>query len=234
MDVAERAIMKPDVALVVPAAGQGSRMGGTPKQFRLLGGSPVLLQTLRVFDRHPRVGSMIIAVAETEVEGIRKLLGEAGLRARVQVVAGGETRQASVHAALKAVPVDVEFVLVHDAVRPFVPTSVIEEVIASAQAHGAAVPAVPVADTLRRAEGGVFGETVPREGLYLVQTPQGFRRALLEDAYARATVEVTDDAALVQALGHPIRLVVGDRANVKLTTPDDWALAEALWGRRGA
>jgi 2-C-methyl-D-erythritol 4-phosphate cytidylyltransferase len=232
MNDEQRSPSPPSVALVVPAAGQGTRMGGLPKQFRLLGGAPVLVHTLRAFEGHPDIGTIIVAVAPAEVEEVRARVTEAGLRSEVQVVAGGASRQASVAAALAAVPETVDLVLVHDAVRPFVTAALVDAVIVAARTHGAAVPAVPVADTLRRAEGDVFGETVPRDGLFLVQTPQGFDRALLQQAHACATAEATDDAALVQALGHAVHLVPGDRANVKLTTPDDWAMAEALWAAR--
>ncbi len=218
-----------DVAVVVPAAGQGTRMGGAPKQYRPLGGAPVLAQTLRRFGAHPAVRVLVVAVPAPDVEAVAGMLEVAGLGAEVRVVAGGVSRQQSVAHALAVLPEGVEVVLVHDAVRPFVTSVLVDAVIDEARAHGAAVPAIPVADTLRHADGETFGGTVPRDGLFLVQTPQGFRRALLDAAYARAALEATDDAALVQALGHVVHLVPGDRANLKLTTPDDWVLAQALW-----
>ncbi len=227
------------VGLVIPAAGQGLRMGGgVPKQARLLGGVPVLARTLARLTAHPDVTVAVVAVPEADLDAYRAMLdGVARVGVEVQVVAGGASRQASVAAAVAALPEGIDIVLVHDAVRPFVPPSVIAAVVDAARAHGAAVPAVPVADTLRRASvdaggGGVFGATVPRDGLFQVQTPQGFRadllRAALAHAAATATPDATDDAALVAALGHRVRLVSGDRRAFKLTTPDDWALAEAL------
>lgn len=218
------------VAVVVPAAGNGSRMGGAPKQFRPLGGAPVLVQTLRRFDAYADTCALIVAAPEGDIAETRALLLAAGFRAPVTVVAGGATRQQSVARAVEALPPACEVVLVHDAVRPFVSPDVIEAVVAEARLYGAAAPAIPIADTVRRAEGAAFGETVPRDGLYLIQTPQAFRCALLAEAHAHPlAAEATDDAALVMAAGHAVRLVAGTPRNFKLTTPDDWALAEALW-----
>ena len=219
----------PDAAVVVPAAGQGTRMGGgTPKQLRDLGGEPVLVRTLRRFDKHPAVGALVVAASADALGEVDALLRGAGFATPVVVVAGGSSRRASVERALDAVPDALDLVLVHDAVRPFVTRELLDAVLTATRADGAAVPAIPVADTLRRAERGLFGETVPRDGLYLVQTPQGFRRAVLAAAYAASDSDTTDDAALVAATGYAVRLVPGDRRNLKLTTPDDWALAEAL------
>jgi 2-C-methyl-D-erythritol 4-phosphate cytidylyltransferase len=148
------------------------------------------------------------------------------------VVSGGDSRQASVHNGLGAVPAPVEVVLVHDAVRPFVPGRRVTAVIQEARAHGAAAPALPVADTLREADDTLFGETVPRSGLYRMQTPQGFRRAWIEEAHraaAQAEAPATDDVGLVQGIGRPVRLVEGDRRNFKITTPGDWQMAQQLW-----
>ena len=228
------------VAVVIPAAGQGLRMGGgVPKQARRLGGVPVLARTLARLTAHPDVTVAVVAVPEADLNAYRAMLGGAARAGvEVRVVAGGASRQASVAAAVAALPEDVAVVLVHDAVRPFVPLPVVAAVVEAARAHGAAVPAVPLADTLRRASveagggGGVFGVTVARDGLFQVQTPQGFRADLLRAAIAHAATtgapDATDDAALVAALGHAVRLVPGDRRAFKLTTPDDWALAEAL------
>lgn len=219
-----------DVAVIVPAAGQGTRMGGeTPKQYLDLGGAPVLVQTLRALAAHPHVGAAVLAVSPGAVAEANAVLRAAPLGLPVYAVPGGASRRASVEAALAALPPEAAVVLIHDAVRPFVPLRLLDDVIAAARTFGAAVPAVPVADTLRRADGRTFGATVDRDGLYAVQTPQGFQRDLLERAYAEVPDDTTDDAALVAALGHAVRLVPGDRRNLKLTTPDDLALARALW-----
>ena len=208
-------------------------MGGAPKQFRLLGGKPLLVQTLRVFERHPDVGAVVVAAPVGEVDGLQEMLRGEGFSKRTDVVAGGATRQASVALALAAVPAQTDVVLVHDAVRPFAEPEHVRAVIEAARTSGAAALAVPVADTLRRGTGaGTFGETVPRQGLYRMQTPQGFRRGWLQAAHEAARRDglvATDDVELVQRLGHAVQVVLGSARNFKITTPADWELAQALW-----
>ena len=207
-------------------------MGGVPKQFRLLGEAPVLVQTLRAFERHPAVGRCIVATAESEVAVVEAMLASYGLDARV--VSGGATRQESVGRGLTALPDEVEVVLVHDAVRPFIAAERIAAVIKAVQEHGAAALAVPVADTLRRGDAGTFGDTVERADLWRMQTPQAARLRLLREAHAQATAEGflgTDEVELLQRAGHAVRLVEGDAHHLKLTHPGDWAIAEVLWQR---
>ncbi len=218
---------------MLPAGGSGSRMGGGPddpaKQFRNLGGAPVLVQTLRAFARHPDVERAVVVVpAGEEAEVARRL---AGYDLSAAVVGGGPTRQASVANGVRALPASVDLVLVHDAVRPFVAADVIARVIEASRTWGAAAAAVPLADTLRQGgDGPLFGETVPRAGLWAMQTPQGARRDWLERAFANAAgFLATDEVGLLQRAGHPVRIVEGDTRNVKLTRPSDWALARALW-----
>ena len=218
------------VGVVLPAGGAGRRMGGdVPKQFRALGGAPVLVQTLRAFARHEAVGPAVAVVPAGEEAETGRLLREHG--AEATVVAGGPTRQASVANGVAALPPGVGLVLVHDAVRPFVAGAVIARVVGAAREGGAAAAAVPVADTLRRGGAGpLFGETVDRAGLWAMQTPQAARRDWLTRAAANAGRAVaTDEVGLLQAAGYPVRIVEGDARNVKLTRPSDWALAEALW-----
>ncbi|MFB6274027.1 MAG: 2-C-methyl-D-erythritol 4-phosphate cytidylyltransferase [Salinibacter sp.] len=221
-----------EVAVLVPAAGRGRRLGGTPKQFRMLGGRPLLVQVLLLFEQHPAVGSIVVAAPSDHLQEVTDRLQAEGLSSLSAVVTGGEDRQASVRHALRAVPDPVEFVLVHDAARPFVAADQVQAVVDTVHAEGAASLAVPVADTLRQGEGEILGDTVPREDLYRMQTPQGARRDWLEAAHrkaAREDVVATDDVALVQHLGHDVPLVPGHRRNFKITTPDDWALAQQLW-----
>lgn len=218
--------------MVLPAGGAGSRMaasGAPPKQFRRLGDAPVLVQSLRAFARHPAVGPAVVVVPAGEEEATASVLAAHGVEAAV--VAGGPTRQASVARGVAALPEGVRLVLVHDAVRPFVSGAVISRVVEAVREAGAAAAAVPVADTLRRGgDGALFGETVPREGLWAMQTPQGARRDWLEAAHAAAGALVaTDEVGLLQAAGRPVRIVDGDARNVKITRPSDAALAEALW-----
>lgn len=222
------------VAVVVPAAGRGTRLGGRPKQLRRLGDASLLVQTLRRFERHPVVDHLVVVAPEAEqarraVEGD---LNAATLSKLRRIVTGGPSRQASVYRGVQAVPDGAEIVLVHDAVRPFVYSEHIQAVIDAIRAGGAAALAVPVTDTLRRSAGDRFGETVPRDDLYHMQTPQGARRDWLDDAHARAARDgwtATDDVALLQRAGYPVRVVRGSRHNIKVTTAADWTLAQLLW-----
>jgi len=232
MDAADPSAKADEVAVLVPAAGRGRRLGGTPKQFRTLGDRPLLVQVLLLFEQHPGVGHVVVAAPEEQVPAVTDRLRAEGLSTLTAVVSGGEHRQGSVRHALRAVPDPVEVVLVHDAARPFVAAVQVQAVVQAAGADGAASLAVPVADTLRRGDDEVFGDTVPRDHLYRMQTPQGFRRDWLEEAHRRAAADgviATDDVALVQRRGHDVSLVAGHRRNFKITTPDDWTLAQHLW-----
>ena len=218
----------PSVGVVVPAGGSGRRMGGARKQYRRLGDAPVLIQSLRAFASHPAVGPLVVVVPAESMEETGRQLEAFELVA--DVVAGGDTRQASVGNGLAALPASAVWVLVHDAVRPFVSSRLISRVIEGARATGAAAPAVPVSDTLRRAEGTAFRETVSREHLWAMQTPQAARRNLLEIAYARAGASLaTDEVGLLQRAGVEVTLVDGDARNIKLTRPEDWEVALELW-----
>jgi len=221
-----------EVAVLVPAAGRGRRMGGRRKQFRSLGGRSLLAQTLHVFERHPAIECLVVAAPESEVREVSDRLRAEGITKLAAVVSGGDARQSSVRNALRAVPASVDIVLVHDAVRPFVRCDDVGGVIDAVRTHGAASLAIPVADTLRRASGETFSETVDRSDLYQMQTPQGFRREWLEQAHRRAASNgqtATDDVELVQHLGESVQVVEGSRQNFKITTPSDWRLAETLW-----
>ena len=220
------------VAVLIPAAGQGTRLGGHRKQFRRLGGEPLLVQTLRVFERHGEVDYLLVAAPVEATDALEAEFRRVGLSKLTAVVAGGDTRQASVGAALKAVPSDVEVVLVHDAVRPFVAAAHLSAVIQAVREFGAAALALPVVDTVRYGLDAHFGDTVPRAGLYRMQTPQGCRRDWFEEAHAQACrrpFQATDDVELVQRLGRPVQIVEGSPRNIKITTPEDWELAQLLW-----
>lgn len=221
------------VAVLVPTAGRGARMGGRRKQYRRLGEHPLFVQTLRIFDRHPAIDEIVVAAPPEAQDELIEMLQEARLQKVQAVVEGGAARQASVRAALQAISDDIGLVLVHDAVRPFVRAEDVQAVVATAREAGAAALAVPVSDTVRRSadEGKRFGETVPREELYRMQTPQGFRRTWLEAAHeaARGDASATDDVELVQRVDYPVRIVSGDARNFKITTPGDWELAQLLW-----
>jgi 2-C-methyl-D-erythritol 4-phosphate cytidylyltransferase/2-C-methyl-D-erythritol 2,4-cyclodiphosphate synthase len=213
---------------LILAAGRGERLGSaTPKQFLNLGGVPVLRRAVEAFLRHPRIAGVSVV---GDAEGCAAALAGLGL---APAIAGGESRQASARAGLEALAAFApEAVLIHDAARPLVPAAVIDAVLdALADGAEAAVPAVPVTDTLKRGAGGLVGETVPREGLYRVQTPQGFRfGAILAAHRAAAGRGLTDDAAVAEAAGLAVRLVAGSEENIKVTLPGDLARAEALAG----
>jgi 2-C-methyl-D-erythritol 4-phosphate cytidylyltransferase len=222
----------PSVAVLIPAGGIGARLGRrTPKQFLALGDTPILAATLRHFTRHPAVRAIVVAAPAAHLARTRRLVGRAGRRP-VDVVTGGPSRQESVWLALQAAPADAEILLVHDAVRPFIGRPLIDAVVAEAARHGAAICALPIAETVKRVREGVVETTLERAGLWGVQTPQGFRAALLREAHEKARrdgVVGTDDAMLVERLGHPVRVVRGLPGNVKITTPDDLRRAR---GRR--
>lgn len=213
------------VGVVVPAAGAGARLGpGAPKALRLLVGSPLLLHAVRRVRECPSVGPVVVAAPPLEVAAVTALL--AGLD--VTVVAGGAERQDSVRLGLAALPAEVDLVLVHDAARALVPVAVVEEVVAALRAGAqAVVPVVPVADTVKRVANDVVVATVDRSELRAVQTPQGFVRAVLEEAHA-SSASVTDDASLVEALGVPVVTVPGAPEAFKVTTRFDLLVAEAL------
>jgi len=221
---------RPRVAVLIPAGGLGTRIGSrTPKQFLRLGGAPILAMTLRHFTVHPDVAAVIVAAPAAHVARARALVAR---RRGVEVVTGGSTRQDSVWCALQAAPGECEIAVVHDAVRPFISRALIDAVLAAAEAGGAAICALPIAETVKRVRDGVVEGTLDRAGLWAVQTPQAFRTALLREAHEKARrdgVTGTDDAMLVERLGHPVRVVPGLAGNVKITTPDDLRRAR---GRR--
>lgn len=224
------------VAVVVPAGGVGLRMGGLRKQYLELAGEPVLSRALKPFLESPDVRWIVVALPADDLADPPPFL--AALGHRVQLVAGGAERTDSVRAALEAVPEEADVVLVHDAARPLVTADVIERTIAMARNGVAAVPGLPVEDTIKQvdADGRVMA-TLERRSLRRVQTPQAFPRALLMEAHRRAHDEgltATDDAALVERIGGTVVVVPGSPENIKLTSPRDLELAEAILRSRSS
>ncbi|MFD2766633.1 2-C-methyl-D-erythritol 4-phosphate cytidylyltransferase [Micromonospora eburnea] len=217
-----------DVAVLVPAAGAGVRLGpGAPKALRPLAGEPLLVHAVRRIAAAPSVHTIVVAAPAADVGAVRQLLAPV---APVAVVAGGAERQASVAAALAAVPAGPEIVLVHDAARALTPPELVESVAEAVRAgHDAVVPVLPVVDTIKEVGAGevVLG-TVDRSALRAVQTPQGFRRSVLAAAHEAAGDPLTDDAGLVEKLGVPVVCVPGSEYALKVTRPFDLALAEHL------
>ncbi len=225
------AASRPDVGVVIVAAGAGVRAGpGEPKQFRPIHGVPMLLRALRPFTSHPEVVHVVVALPAGHVQQppdwLAKLGGE-----RLGLVPGGDTRAQSVRAGLRALTPDATVVLVHDAARPFVSRETIDGVIARAREGVGAVAAVPVSDTVKEVvENRQIVRTVPRERLWRTHTPQGFPRAMLEQAYARlgGNEAATDDAEVCERAGAPLEVVPDTPQNFKVTTADDFRIAEAL------
>jgi len=228
-------ISRPDVGVLLAAAGKGERAGGEPKQFRHIAGVPMLLRALRPFAQHPRVAQLVVAlppgVVESPPEWLASVAGE-----RLLLVEGGKTRAASVRAGLRALAEECRIVLIHDAARPFVSSETIDAVM-EAVGENAVVPGVPVSDTLKRVdrETGLVVQTVDRSNLWKAQTPQAFTRSMLELAYqsvsSASIADFTDEAALVAAAGFRVELVPDSSQNIKITTADDFAIAEVMASR---
>ncbi len=223
------------VCAIVPAGGSGTRMGGTvPKQFQSLNGKPILYHTLKTLQNCRTISEIILVVPEKEYETAHTdWLGK--LEIVKKVVIGGEKRQDSVYNGFCEVSQDSEIVLVHDGVRPFLSQKMILESIDAAREYGAAITAIPVHDTIKRVDtSGLVSQTIDREGLWRVQTPQAFRYSLLLDAFNKAKSENfygTDEGALIEHLGEPVKIVEGLEQNIKITRPEDLELSKAFISR---
>ncbi len=212
------------VTAIIAAGGKGSRLGAdAPKQFLDLGGNPILAHSVRALVDHPRVSELIVALPAESAERPPSWLTSS---AKVRIVAGGARRQDSVANAFDVIT-HSDVVLIHDAARPFVSAELISRSIDAALAFGAAIAATPVSDTVKQVQPGESGPvihgTIPRDSIYLAQTPQAFKRQVLADAVAlgRSGVHATDEASLAEQAGHAVHVVEGDAGNVKITTPAD-------------
>jgi 2-C-methyl-D-erythritol 4-phosphate cytidylyltransferase len=243
------------VVVIIPAAGLGTRMAPMrgakgnakrpvlSKQFTELGGTPILIHTLRKFAAVEAVSEIWIALRENEIAGFRARLESETkdvLKKKIELVVGGEHRQQSVEHALNAVSAAADdIVLVHDAVRPFVTAEIILEVIEAAKKYGAAIAGLPAVDTVKQVErtsaGAVIKATIPRAGVVLAQTPQGFRYSVIKGAFDEASADGftgTDEASLAERSGHEVAVVMGSPRNIKITNPADMELAEFYLGLR--
>jgi 2-C-methyl-D-erythritol 4-phosphate cytidylyltransferase len=223
-------------AVVIPAAGSGARFGGpVPKQFVSLQGQPIVALTIDRFFREQSVSDILVAVAADHLARMQEIL-EHNRWGRVRLVRGGDTRQQSVLNALRvAVKNGAEFVAVHDAVRPFFSIETFQATLDGARQSGAALPVLPITDTLHRVENGVVVETARRSEWYGAQTPQCFESKLLLAALEAAESEGfsgTDEAAVVARAGHRVHVVEGDLWNIKITRPEDLRIARALFEER--
>ena len=220
------------VVAVIAAAGRSQRMGGGDKLFTLLGGKPVLVRTVNVFQVCPLVSEVVIVLAPDKLDLGRGLAEKEGWSKVSAVCAGGLRRYDSVAAGLKRIE-ECDWVIVHDGARPLVTEELISRGLTEAKETGAAVAAVPVSDTIKIAGKGLLVRRTPRrQNLWAVQTPQVFRFDIVRQAYREIKGEVTDDASLVEKLGYRVKLYSGSYRNIKLTTPTDLVLLRALWRKR--
>ena len=215
--------------VVIVAAGSASRMGGIDKVMAPLGGEPMIVRTVRAFQNCDAIASIVIVTREDLIRPISGLCRDMGKVAAV--VAGGKTRQESVHLGLNALPKGTKLAAVHDGARPLISWQVIDRVVRAANTYGAAAPAIPVKDTIKVVQGGLVKETPDRSSLAAVQTPQVFDFDLLRGALRKAEEDgatVTDDCSAVERTGMKIKIVEGDERNLKVTTPMDLKIAELL------
>ena len=227
----------------MPAGAKSKQNKAVPsKQFTELGGTPILIHTLRRFAGVDVVSGIWIALRENEIAGFRARLEKEApdvLKKKVELVVGGEHRQQSVECALNAfAATEDDIVLVHDAVRPFVTKAIIQEVIEAAEKYGAAIAGLPAVDTVkqveRTAEGALIKTTIPRADIVMAQTPQGFRYGVIKKAFDEASADGfvgTDESSLVERSGHDVAVVMGSPRNIKITAPADMELAEYYLGK---
>ncbi len=223
------------ISVVVVAAGNSSRMGGINKQFLSFGETPVLVHTLRAFSSLPEIGEIILVTRAEDIATVQPMLDAYEIKKVRTIVPGGASRQASVCRGLEQVSADQ--VLIHDGARPFVTKQEILDVIAALEKCDAAVVGVPVKDTVKRVKpDGTVIETVPREELMAVMTPQGFTASVIRDAYQKANadgVALTDDTSAAEYAGVPVKVIQGSYENIKITTPEDILHGEAIFRERG-
>jgi 2-C-methyl-D-erythritol 4-phosphate cytidylyltransferase / 2-C-methyl-D-erythritol 2,4-cyclodiphosphate synthase len=220
------------VSAIIAAGGRGARFGaGRPKQILLLGGRPILQRSVEAFARHAMIGQVVVALPPDLMSQPPAYLVEGS--ANLILVEGGERRQDSVARAFARLDRHADIVVIHDAARPLVSAELIQRTIDTAAEHGAAIAAVAARDTVKRADAqAMITATLPRQEIYLAQTPQAFKVGVLSAALARATrdSDATDEAMLAEQAGYRVRVVEGDPRNLKITTPDDLVMAESLLG----
>ena len=228
------------VSAVVAAAGVSKRFSPHgKKQFATLAGEPLLAHSLRAFESSELVKNIVVVVPGDEIAHSRELLGDLGIEKITSIVGGGKKRQISVRNGFRATPPSSDIILIHDAARPFVDGDTIKKVIDGCVRAGACICAVAVTDTLKRQWGEEMSvlKTVPREGLWRAQTPQAFRREVLEEIYrsdALAKLDATDESALAEAMGIKVQIVEGSDLNMKITTAAEFKIAELIASNEGA
>ena len=216
------------VGAIIAAAGTSNRMGGIDKVFAQLGGEPLLARIVTVFQNCPSVDQIVIVLARKSLAQGRKLVKEHSWPKVVAVCPGGSRRQDSVREGLRRLA-DCDWVVIHDGARPCVDADLVERGLIAARESGAAIAAVPVKDTIKIVSRRRFVQQTPaRQSLWAAQTPQVFRYNLIAEAYRQVDSEVTDDAALLEQLGHKVEVYMGSYQNIKVTTPDDLAIAKVF------
>jgi len=221
------------VGAVIAAGGSSQRMGGIDKMLAPLGGEPVLARVLSVFQKCDSIDQIVVVLSESNLKQGQQLVTEGGWTKVSDVCLGGSRRQDSVVNGLSRLT-DCQWVIIHDGARPLVTVDLIERALEVASQTGAAIAAVPVTDTIKLVgEDLIVQGTPPRRSLWAVQTPQVFRFDVIDEAYRQAKFEVTDDSTPVERLGHKVKIYPGAYDNIKITTPDDLAIAEILWQKHG-
>lgn len=221
------------VGVVIVAAGSSRRMGGVDKVFALLGGKPILARVVDTFERCDLIDQTVVVLSRQNIERCRQMAAEQGWTKVSDICIGGRRRQDSVVAGLSRLS-DCRWVVIHDGARPLVTVDLVERGLEAATETGAAIAAVPVTDTIKVAgDDRLVKETLTRENLWAVQTPQVFRFDIITGAYKQARGDVTDDASVVEQMGGEVKLYMGSYDNIKITAPADLLLAEVLWQKYG-
>ena len=220
------------ITVILPCAGRGERFGGEiPKQFKELKGVPIFIRTMKVFEEHPQCSCIVLAVDKLYKKFVEEKIKEFGIKKVYALTEGGKTRQESVYHAVKASPEKTELFLVHDAVRPFIDKTLISRLVKEVESFDAVIPALPVRDALVFAEEERLKRPIPREGLFLVQTPQAVKAQILRKCLERAKSEglsFPDESSLLHHYGYEVKLIAGSIFNIKITYPEDFILAESF------
>lgn len=227
---------KPKVAAIIVAAGKSSRMLGIDKQLARIGGVPSVVHTLAAFEKCPLIDEIVLVVREENIAQLNKIVEYYRIKKVKTIVKGGGTRQDSVFAGIREINSRTDYYCIHDGARPLVSQKIIEDAVEGAMIYGAAAAGVPVKDTIKVVENEFIERTPDRSKLYMIQTPQVFKSDIYNEAVKAAMEEnkdYTDDCQLVEAVGKKVYITEGAYFNIKLTTPDDMTVAEALFNAKG-
>jgi len=216
--------------VIIASAGKGIRMGGVEKQFLPINGIPIFIYPVKTFETLEEIERIVLVLPEKKTEYGKHLIKEFDIKKEIIITAGGKERQDSVREGLKNIEGDI--VLIHDSARPFVSPMLIEKIIQDVERFGAVIPGLPISDTIKRVEKKQIVATLNRDEIYAVQTPQGFEKEIILEAYESAYRENfygTDDALLVERLGIGVRIIEGEPLNIKITKREDFEMAEAIF-----